>query len=294
MNASGYAVQSAFTIYSAWLLALAGFTAVWLTVWAARRRMSCMAGMMTAMALGMTVGLLSGAWAGVSRPSDLWWATWTGSAAGIAAGAFTGAMVSLMALLDGALSGLMGGMMGAMLGVMAPQKASVIMVAGAWVALVCSVLLIVLTAREAGTDYLLERLRGFARGRIIRQLALLLTGAAALLLLAPISGTPIDEKTLGHADHGAQIREISLSATNAGFSRSVITLKAGERVRLRLVNSDQTGHDLTIPGLNFYAHTDPGETAAAELVPKKPGTYRAFCSSPGHREQGMSLQIVVN
>jgi plastocyanin len=83
-------------------------------------------------------------------------------------------------------------------------------------------------------------------------------------------------------------REVVLVANGMAFGTSgvpgvnpTLRLKAGERVRLVLVNQDPgMKHDLVSPGIGLkIAVLDHGERAHQVLtVPREPGTYDYFCA----------------
>lgn len=87
-------------------------------------------------------------------------------------------------------------------------------------------------------------------------------------------------------------REIRVTTTEFAFSPDRIELRVGETVNLVLVDEGSLPHDLTIPALGFSLATGPGETASAAVSAPRPGTFRFFCSVPGHRAAGMAGWLV--
>lgn len=96
-------------------------------IYYARRKITCMVGMMGAMTIGMSVGLGLGTWIAAAFSIPLFYSTMIGMVLGGIAGALAGLPVSLMAVLDGMLSGLMAGMMGAMTGEMISGEYSMLL-----------------------------------------------------------------------------------------------------------------------------------------------------------------------
>ena len=105
------------------------------------------------------------------------------------------------------------------------------------------------------------------------------------------------------------------------FQPARLTVKAGERVKIRLDNSkSMVIHDLTIDEIpasdvqarNAAAHgheaalaasatkasvhvaADAGRTAFVEFIADRPGTYAFYCSVTGHRQGGMEGIIIVD
>lgn len=92
----------------------------------------------------------------------------------------------------------------------------------------------------------------------------------------------------------AGARTVEIVATDFSYNPVEIQVKAGEVVNLSLVNKDDDSvHDIMVPGLRVRLLAPPGQTVAGAIRANRPGTYRFFCSIPGHRESGMVGRIVV-
>jgi len=52
-------------------------------------------------------------------------------------------------------------------------------------------------------------------------------------------------------------------------------------------------HDLTVPALGIHIVANPGETKTVGLRGLPPGRYDAYCSVPGHADQGMRAAVLV-
>ncbi|MBI3910734.1 MAG: cupredoxin domain-containing protein [Armatimonadetes bacterium] len=85
--------------------------------------------------------------------------------------------------------------------------------------------------------------------------------------------------------------EIQLSATNFRFDPATVTVKAGEAVRLNIVNQDGVPHNLY--GLDVpiaYALLPAGVSRAVTFTaPTTAGRYQAVCTF----HPGMTLDIIV-
>jgi hypothetical protein len=114
-----------------------------------RERLTCMVGMMIAMAIGMISSLPLGLIAGLYT-EDFSKATLIAVLYGLATGYWAGKPVSLMASIDGMLSGLMGGMMGAMLGGMLTSNRMMMLVLFLFVFLFIMFVLLQLIRQETG------------------------------------------------------------------------------------------------------------------------------------------------
>ena len=90
----------------------------------------------------------------------------------------------------------------------------------------------------------------------------------------------------------ADAREIRVSSDTFSFSPEKITLKAGEDVTI-VLTSDDIFHDFVVEGLGHIVGAKGDQTATGGLRIDKPGTYKFWCSIPGHRSAGMEGTIVV-
>jgi len=121
--------------------------------------------------------------------------------------------------------------------------------------------------------------------------------APALFLAAPAEAAP----------DWREAREYDVLLTSFDIQPERIELKAGEPVRLRLINQGGTAHSFSAGG--FFQRSEvhrrarplvaggkvvvaPGDTTEILLVPKA-GTYRARAGNLFHRLMGMSSRIVV-
>lgn len=94
-------------------------------------------------------------------------------------------------------------------------------------------------------------------------------------------------------------RAVTVTARDLTFSPDTLTLEAGARVRLTLINEGTLEHDMTVEDLiagdrsisavgdaHGQIRTRAGERVTVDFTPKT-GTYEFYCSVPGHRQAGM-------
>lgn len=102
----------------------------------------------------------------------------------------------------------------------------------------------------------------------------------------------------GHDDHGrnsavaADAGEIDVDAGDFAFAPDEIMITAGEEISIAITATD-IEHDFVVDEVDFHVHADPGETEAGALRIDEPGTYTAYCSVPGHRDNGMEATVTV-
>lgn len=104
-----------------------------------------------------------------------------------------------------------------------------------------------------------------------------------------------------------QARDYEVRLSGNDIEPRRIELRAGEPVRLRLVNISETGHSFSASGFLSRAQlrgrdrrwisggsiaVPAGEVREVVLVPA-PGRYRARCGNILHRILGMSSEIIV-
>jgi cytochrome c oxidase subunit 2 len=89
------------------------------------------------------------------------------------------------------------------------------------------------------------------------------------------------------------VKEFTVTAKNWEFAPSSITVKKGDRVRLKITSVD-VAHGLALTDFNVSVHVEPGQTQTVEFVADKVGTFTFFCNvfcGEGHR--GMKGIFVV-
>lgn len=126
-----------------------------------------------------------------------------------------------------------------------------------------------------------------------------------VFLLAACGGTASPEKA------------ITLELTDFAFGPSSVTIPAGQPVKITLDNKGLVEHDFVIEkapasmesmpengsemhhmsgdASEFVVHASvpAGKTATLEMTVSEPGTYQFFCSVPGHKEAGMTGELIV-
>jgi plastocyanin len=76
-----------------------------------------------------------------------------------------------------------------------------------------------------------------------------------------------------------------VSASEMKFDPDAVAVEAGE-VAVTLTNDGSIQHDLRIDGADFFVEAGSGESVDG-TVDLEAGSYRFFCTVPGHRDAGM-------
>lgn len=88
-------------------------------------------------------------------------------------------------------------------------------------------------------------------------------------------------------------RQVDVEAGELWFDPTTVEVTAGEPVNLRLVNTGDAFHDLTVPAADVVLAAEPGEETAGSVEFPEAGRYEFYCSVPGHAQGGMRGTIVV-
>ena len=75
------------------------------------------------------------------------------------------------------------------------------------------------------------------------------------------------------------VKEFTITAKRFSFTPSVITVNAGDTVKLSITSTDVT-HGFAISTFGVSERLSPGQTTEVEFVADKAGTYSFFCTVP--------------
>ncbi|WP_390628697.1 plastocyanin/azurin family copper-binding protein [Bacillus litorisediminis] len=95
------------------------------------------------------------------------------------------------------------------------------------------------------------------------------------------------------------------------YNPSTLKIKEGQKVSLILNNSDYIDHDIEIKSIpiqnnlvdsqhsshhsesNIHLHSEANSSNQLIFTPLAKGTYEFYCSTPGHKENGMTGTLTV-
>jgi uncharacterized cupredoxin-like copper-binding protein len=105
---------------------------------------------------------------------------------------------------------------------------------------------------------------------------------------------------------------IDVSLKNLRFTPDRMEVAAGQTVRINVTNMDGTEHDLFVDGLRIEkvgeamdgrhagatadmlaVHTMANESGSITFRTEQKGTYRFYCTLPGHEDAGMVGEMTV-
>ncbi|HET7577950.1 MAG TPA: cupredoxin domain-containing protein [Bacillales bacterium] len=86
-------------------------------------------------------------------------------------------------------------------------------------------------------------------------------------------------------------KAIEIELNEDYFHPKIITLLHNQPTTLVLKNKGKEEHTFTVKRLSIDVEVKPGKTKSITVQPKKPGTYRLFCSY--HKKEGMVGKVIV-
>ncbi len=114
------------------------------------------------------------------------------------------------------------------------------------------------------------------------------------MLLLAVSGCGSPATAAGS---GAAPKVVTIKGTDDfRFAPSTLTLKAGQPTQVTFENDGQILHDFTAQqglGKAVLIPAEGQKSATAVVTYERAGTYKFFCSQPGHDELGMHGTITV-
>lgn len=124
-------------------------------------------------------------------------------------------------------------------------------------------------------------------GRVRRCATALLLGSS-LLALAACGGS---SGAAYHQPKGPAIKTLKVESGNLYFDPTHLTAPAGI-LSIRLTNVESGSHDLRIRDISGFDLSVSGDgDTAQKKVDLKPGTYRYYCSIPGHDQMKGTLVV---
>jgi len=118
--------------------------------------------------------------------------------------------------------------------------------------------------------------------------AALLVALFGILLYA----TDDDDGGASAAAGGGGTKTFEVTLSDLDIQPASIEIASGDTVVLEVTNAGAVPHDVKLGGTEGTAMLDPGASETVTLGPITE-TSEAWCTVPGHREAGMSLEIVV-
>ncbi len=124
-----------------------------------------------------------------------------------------------------------------------------------------------------------------------RRTIVFLAAIALIAVLVSACGGGAGGSTTGG---GSSALNVTVTATEFKFDPSTINATPGQTINLTVKNSGTTQHTFVLSQANVKLTIDPGKTVNQTFTaPTAAGTYAFECDLPGHKEAGMTGQLVV-
>ena len=121
-----------------------------------------------------------------------------------------------------------------------------------------------------------------------------LLGGALVLMAAVVAACGGDDATPEPTPEPTPAPAVEVKAVDPfSYEPDAIEIASEGSTTIRLINEGIVEHDLTIDELDFQVAVAIGETAEGVLTDVEPGTYRFYCTVPGHEVNGMVGELVV-
>jgi len=129
-----------------------------------------------------------------------------------------------------------------------------------------------------------------------RIVVLTLVGVIVIALLAACSGGTVGGTKAPASSGGG--KSFNVSATEFEFQPNKFEAQAGQKLTFKVTNKGTVEHTFVIlstDGSQELAKlsSQPGETKSLEFTPSAAGTYPIDCNIAGHKEAGMTGELIV-
>jgi glucose/arabinose dehydrogenase/plastocyanin len=104
------------------------------------------------------------------------------------------------------------------------------------------------------------------------------------------TATPLADTDTGAAS--ATNGELTVTMNDMFFDPDRIQIPADTDVRITLENNGDTLHNFTVTDTDISVDVEPGDTGEA-VINLPAGKYKVFCNVPGHKEAGMTAQLII-
>ena len=92
--------------------------------------------------------------------------------------------------------------------------------------------------------------------------------------------------------------EVTIKASEFKLEPGTVRVEVGKPIKLVLKNEGKIEHNvkivgLTVKGADALLDAKAGESASVEVTPDKVGTFTIECTTPGHKDAGMTGKFEV-
>jgi nitrite reductase (NO-forming) len=129
---------------------------------------------------------------------------------------------------------------------------------------------------------------------MLKRFAVLMIASLCVIgLLAACGGSSKDSTSSSGSGSGGG-NSVTIDMTEMKFTPNTFTVKAGEKVTVKLENKGSVLHDFSIDSLNVKQDVQPGKTETVSFTaPSSAGDVVFYCNQPGHEAAGMKGTMTV-
>lgn len=123
---------------------------------------------------------------------------------------------------------------------------------------------------------------------MLKRFAVLLIASLCVIGLLAACGGSSSKNSSGSSSSGGSGNSVTIDMTEMKFTPNTFTVKAGDKVTVKLENKGTVLHDFSIDSLKVQQNVEPGKSATVTFTaPSSAGDVVFYCNQPGHEAAGM-------
>jgi len=128
---------------------------------------------------------------------------------------------------------------------------------------------------------------------MLKRFAVLIVASLCVIgLLAACGGSSSKDNTSSSGSGSGN--SVTIDMTEMKFTPNTFTVKAGDKVTVKLENKGTVLHDFSIDSLKIQQNVQPGKTETVSFTaPSTAGDVVFYCNQPGHEAAGMKGTMTV-
>jgi len=129
---------------------------------------------------------------------------------------------------------------------------------------------------------------------MLKRFAVFMVASLCIIGLLAACGGSSSKSTASSGSSGGSSGSQTVQMTEMKFTPNTFTVKAGEKVTVKLENKGTVTHDFSIDSLKIAKTVPAGQSDTVTFTaPSTPGTLDFYCNQPGHKAAGMTGTITV-
>jgi len=129
---------------------------------------------------------------------------------------------------------------------------------------------------------------------MLKRFAVLLIASLCVVGLLAACGGSSKNSTSSSGSSSSGGSNVTIQMTEMKFTPNTFTVKAGQKVTVKLENKGTVLHDFSIDSLKVAQTVQPGKTETVSFTaPSSAGDVVFYCNQPGHEAAGMKGTMTV-